>query len=88
MSKLPDPFCYLRTLPQDALDDVERAYLTYVMNLEQRIAELEDKLHEIYSRACMAMGEDDDLLLWKFAQEARDIALRREQHQRARRNAV
>ena len=35
-----------------------------------------EALHEIYGQACIAMGEDDDLLLYQFAQEARDIALK------------
>jgi len=46
------------------------------LRLEERIQQLVDALHEIYGRACVAMGEDDDLVLYQFAQEARDIALR------------
>ena len=54
--------------PQDA----DAAHLAFW----ERIQQLEDALHEIYGRACVAMGEDDDLVLYGFAQEARDIALK------------
>ena len=47
-----------------------------ILELRQQNAALVEALHEIYSRACVAMGEDDDLVLYQFAQEARDIALR------------
>ena len=36
---------------------------------------LEYALHEIYTKACQAMNDEDDMLLWAFAQDARDIAL-------------
>ena len=42
---------------------------------ERRIAELEEALHEIYTKACQAMNSDDDLYLYSFASDVIDIAL-------------
>ena len=36
---------------------------------------LREALHEIYSKACQAMSEDDYVYLYSFARDARDIAL-------------
>jgi hypothetical protein len=35
-----------------------------------------EALHEIYTKACQAMGEDDDLYLYQFAVDVRDISLK------------
>lgn len=63
----------------------------YEADLVKRIAELEaerdrylDALHEIYGMACQAMNSDDDMLLYGFAQEARDIALDAAKHRNKR----
>ena len=55
--------------------DVCIAAAVYVAELEQQLAELREALHEIYGKACQAMSEDDDLYLYRFAKDARDIAL-------------
>ena len=46
-----------------------------VMWYEAELEKLREALHEIYGKACQAMSEDDDLYLYSFAKDARDIAL-------------
>lgn len=49
---------------------------TRITELERQLAEVQEALHEIYSKACQAMNNDDDLYLYGFAQDARDISLK------------
>ena len=46
-----------------------------IERLEAKLEQRETALHEIYSKACQAIGSDDDLYLYSFARDARDIAL-------------
>ena len=76
MSDLPEPTILAGEQYRHFLSDQNLYSESQMKVLLERIQQLTDALHEIYGRACVAMGEDDDLVLYQFAQEARDIALR------------
>lgn len=46
-----------------------------LLNVEASRDALREALHNIYGKACQAMDSDDDLYLYGFARDARDIAL-------------
>ena len=68
-------------IPPEAMKEIvaSRKLLIEKDEVIQRLREengaLGEALHEIYSKACQVMGDDDDMLLYGFARDARDIAL-------------
>lgn len=52
-----------------------KSLLEQTLSQEKEIERLTEALHEIYSKACMALSEDEDVLYY-FAKEAGQIALK------------
>ena len=66
---------YVAELEQQLAELNSPVQLSEWQKMERQLAELREALHEIYGKACQAMSEDDDLYLYGFAKDARDIAL-------------